>query len=42
MRSHAVCVSARAAGRCNEKPPKADSGYRPIELFERADDWLFY
>ena len=23
-------------------PPKPDSGYRPIALFDRADDWLCY
>ena len=32
------------AGQAPKKPvqPKLDSGYRPIALFERADDWLCY
>ena len=32
------------AGQAPKKPepPKPDSGYRPIALFDRADDWLTY
>ena len=32
------------AGQAPKKPvpPKPDSGYRPIALFDRADDWLIY
>ena len=32
------------AGQAPKKPfqPKPDSGYRPIALFDRADDWLCY
>jgi hypothetical protein len=25
-----------------EKPNKLDTGYRPISLFERPDDWLMW